>query len=35
VKVNTTGEDSKLDIEALFNTVHKHKDIIKGMFNNK
>lgn len=34
VKVNTTGEDSKLDIEALFNTVHKHKDIIKGMFNN-
>ena len=32
VRINTTGEDSKINIEALFNTVHMHKDIIKGMF---
>lgn len=32
VLVNTTGEESKVNIEALFNTVHLHKDIIKGMF---
>lgn len=29
---NTTGEDSKLNIEALFNAVHKHKDLIKNLF---
>lgn len=29
---NTSGEDSKVNIEALFNTVHKHKELIKGIF---
>lgn len=32
---NETGIESKVNIEALFNTVHKHKDVIKEMFNNK
>lgn len=32
---NTTGDDSKVNIEALFNAVHLHKDLIKGMFNEK
>lgn len=32
---NTTGSESKVNIEALFNTVHMHKDLIKDMFNNK
>lgn len=32
---NTTGEDSKINVEALFNAVHKNKELIKGMFNNK
>ncbi len=31
---NTTGEESKVNIEALFNTVHRHKELIKGIFNN-
>ncbi len=30
---NTGGEESKVNIEALFNTVHAHKELIKGMFN--
>lgn len=29
---NTTGEESKVNIEALFNTVHKHKDLVKELF---
>lgn len=29
---NATGEESKVNIEALFNTVHLHKELIKGMF---
>ena len=29
---NTTGEDSKINIEALFNAAHLHKDIIKAIF---
>ena len=33
VKVNSTGEDSKVNIEALFNAVHKHKELVKGIFN--
>ena len=33
VKLNQTGEDSKVNIEALFNTVHQHKELIKGIFN--
>lgn len=32
---NSTGEDSKINVEALFNAVHKNKELIKGMFNNK
>lgn len=35
VRPNTTGEDSKINVEALFNAVHKNKKLIKGMFNNK
>ena len=29
---NTTGEESKVNLEAFFNTVHKHKDIVKSLF---
>ena len=29
---NLTGEESKVNIEALFNTVHKHKELIKEIF---
>ncbi len=32
---NTTCEDSKINVEALFNAVHKNKELIKGMFSNK
>ena len=32
---NTAGEDSKINVEALFNAVHKNKELIKGMFSNK
>lgn len=32
---NTTGEESKVNIEALFNTVHKNKELIKALFNNE
>ena len=35
VRPNATGEDSKVNIEALFNAVHLHKELIKGMFNEK
>lgn len=30
---NTTGEESKVNVEAFFNTVHAHKDVVKAMFN--
>ena len=30
---NTTGEESKVNVEAFFNTVHAHKDLVKPMFN--
>lgn len=33
VNLNQTGEDSKVNLEALFNTVHQHKELIKGIFN--
>ena len=33
VSLNTTGADSKVNIEALFNTAHQHKELIKGIFN--
>ncbi len=29
---NTGSEESKVNIEALFNTVHLHKELIKGMY---
>ncbi len=29
---NTTGEDSKVNLEALFNAVHAHKDVVKALF---
>lgn len=32
---NLTGQESKVNIEALFNTVHKHKDIVKTLFKNE
>lgn len=32
---NATSEDSKINVEALFNAVHKNKELIKGMFSNK
>ena len=33
VALNTERKDSKVNIEALFNTVHQHKELIKGIFN--
>ena len=30
---NATGEESKVNVEAFFNTVHAHKDLITNMFN--
>ncbi len=32
VYANADGAESKVNIEALFNTVHRHKDLIKAMF---
>lgn len=32
VRLNTTGEESKVNIEALFNAVHSNKSLIKGLF---
>lgn len=32
---NEESKESKVNIEALFNAVHKHKDVIKAMFDNK
>ena len=29
---NTTGEESRINMEAFFNTVYKHKELIKDMF---
>lgn len=31
---NVEGQDSKVNIEALFNAVHKNKEVIKGLFSN-
>ena len=33
VCLNQSGEDSKVNLEALFNTAHIHKELIKGLFN--
>ena len=30
---NSTGEESRVNIEALFNAVHAHKEFIKNIFN--
>ena len=32
---NTEKADSKVNIEALFNTVHKHKELVKNLFNHE
>ena len=32
---NRNGQESKVNIEALFNAVHKHKELVKRMFNSK
>ena len=32
---NLSGEESKVNIEALFNAVHKHKELIKSLFSNE
>lgn len=32
---NVRNQDSKVNIEALFNAVYKNKELIKGMFTNK
>ena len=29
---NTTGMESKVNLEALFNAVHAHKDVVKALF---
>ncbi|MBR6055137.1 MAG: ATP-binding cassette domain-containing protein [Bacteroidales bacterium] len=31
VRPNTTGEESKINIEAFFNTVHSHKELVKSL----
>ena len=31
VLVNAAGEESKVNIEALFNAVHKHKELVKNL----
>ena len=32
---NVSGQESKVNIEALFNAVHKNKELIKGIFSNE
>ena len=32
---NTTGKESKVNIEALFNAVHKNKELVKGIFSHE
>ena len=31
--LNNGEEESKVHLEALFNTVHQNKELIKGLFN--
>ena len=33
VTLNASDKESKVNLEALFNTVHQHKELIKGIFN--
>ena len=35
VLLNQSGEESKVNIEALFNTVHQNRELIKGIFKSK
>ena len=35
VLLNQSGEESKVNIEALFNTVHLNRELIKSIFNSK
>lgn len=35
VSLNKDGRDSKVNIEALFNAVHKNKELIKDLFSNE
>lgn len=35
VRPNTEAKDSKVNIEALFNTVHKHKELVKQLFSHE
>ena len=35
VSLNMDGKESKVNIEALFNTVHKHKELIHEIFSTK
>ncbi len=30
---NASGEESKVNVEAFFNAVHAHKDLVHSMFN--
>ncbi len=32
---NTTGEESKVNLEAFFNAVHAHKELVKTLFNHQ
>lgn len=32
---NTTGKESKVNVEALFNAVHKNKELVKGIFSHE
>ena len=32
---NTEMRDSKVNIEALFNTVHRHKELVKNLFSHE
>ena len=32
---NTEKKDSKVNIEALFNAVHKNKQLVKGIFSHE
>ncbi|MBP5488895.1 MAG: ATP-binding cassette domain-containing protein [Bacteroidales bacterium] len=32
---NTSGKESKVNVEALFNTVHNNKELVKGIFSHE
>ena len=32
---NTTGKESKVNVEALFNAVHNNKELVKGIFSHE